>query len=51
MASMAQELASVYCEERKMAFFNVEKLVIDGIENHGPETKTFPHYDRIMDSG
>ena len=38
-------------KERKMAFFNVEKLVIEGIVYHGPETKTFPHYGRIMDSG
>ena len=37
--------------EKKMAFFNVEKLVIEGIVYHGPETKTFPHYGRIMDNG
>ena len=40
-------------EERKMAFFNVEKLVIEGSVHvyDGPETKTFPRYGRIMDSG
>ena len=37
--------------EKKIAFFNVEKLVIEGIVYHGPETKTFPHYGRIMDNG
>ena len=38
-------------EEKKLAFFNVEKLLIEGIVYHGPETKIFPHYGRIMDSG
>jgi len=38
-------------EERKMAFFDVEKLVLEGSVYHGPETKTIPHYGRIMDSG
>ena len=38
-------------EERKIAFFNVENLVIEGIVYHGPETKTCRDYGRIMDSG
>ena len=38
-------------QERKLAFFNVEKLIIDGKIDHGPETKRFPFYGRLMESG
>ena len=37
-------------EEKKMAFFNVEKLIIGNEVYRGPETKDFPLYGRIMDS-
>ena len=35
--------------EHKMAFFNVEKLIIDKAVYRGPETKKFTSYGRIMD--
>ena len=38
-------------EQRKMAFFNVEKLIIENAVYRGPETKNFPLYGRIMESG
>ena len=38
-------------QEKKMAFFNVEKLIVEGAVYHGPETKKFPLYGRIMESG
>lgn len=38
-------------EQRKMAFFNVEKLIIENAVYCGPETKNFPLYGRIMESG
>ena len=34
-----------------MAFFNVEKLIIENAVYRGPETKNFPLYGRIMESG
>jgi len=37
-------------KERKVAFFNVEKLIIENTVYHGPETKNFPLYGRIMDN-
>lgn len=37
--------------EKKMAFFNVEKLIIENAVYRGPETKDFPLYGRIMESG
>lgn len=36
-------------EEKKAAFFNVEKLIIENEVYRGPETKTFPLYGRIME--
>lgn len=38
-------------QERKLAFFNVEKLIIDGKIYRGPETKRFSFYGRLMESG
>ena len=38
-------------EQRKMAFFNVEKLIIENAVYRGPETKNFPLYGRIMERG
>ena len=38
-------------EEKKIAFFNVEKLIIENAVYRGPETKNFPLYGRIMESG
>ena len=38
-------------QEKKLAFFNVEKLIIDGRIYRGPETKRFPFYGRLMESG
>lgn len=35
-------------EEKKTAFFNVEKLIIENNVYQGPETKDFPFYGRIM---
>ena len=35
----------------QMAFFNVEKLIIENAVYRGPETKNFPLYGRIMESG
>ena len=37
-------------EEKKAAFFNVEKLIIDNVVYRGPKTKDFPLYGRIMES-
>ena len=37
--------------EQKTAFFNVEKLIIDGVVYRGPETKRFPIYSRLMEHG
>ena len=37
--------------EQKTAFFNVEKLLINGVLYRGPETKRFPIYGRLMDRG
>jgi len=37
--------------EQKAAFFNVEKLLINGVLYRGPETKRFPIYGRLMDRG
>ena len=37
--------------EQKTAFFNVEKLLINGVLYRGPETKWFPIYRRLMDCG
>jgi len=37
--------------EQKTAFFNVEKLLINGALYLGPETKQFPIYGRLMDRG
>lgn len=34
-----------------MVFFNVEKLVIEGIVYYGLEIKIFLYYGWIMDSG
>jgi len=38
-------------QERKMAFFNVEKLIIDNKIYRGPETEPFPFYGNLMESG
>ena len=38
-------------QERKLAFFNIEKLIIDGRMYHGLETKRFPFYGRLIQSG
>ena len=38
-------------QEKKLAFFNVEKLIIDGRIYRGPETKRFSFYGRLMESG
>ena len=38
-------------QERKLAFFNVEKLIIDSKIYNGPETKRFPFYGQLMESG
>lgn len=37
-------------KDQKTAFFNVDKLIIDKIVYHGPETKEMPLYGRIMES-
>ena len=37
-------------EEKKVAFFNVEKLIIENVVYRGPESKDFPLYGRIMES-
>jgi len=37
--------------EQKTSFFNVEKLLINGVLYRGPETKRFPIYGRLMDRG
>ena len=34
-------------EEKKVAFFNVEKLIIENAVYRGPETKDLPLYGRI----
>ena len=34
-------------QEGKLAFFNVEKLIIDGKIYRGPETRRFPFYGRV----
>ena len=38
-------------QDKKKAFFNIEKLVIDNVIYHGPESKKFPLYGRIMANG
>ena len=38
-------------QDKKKAFFNIEKLVIDNVVYHGPESKKFPLYGRIMANG
>ena len=37
--------------DQKTAFFNVEKLLINGAVYRGPETKRFPIYGRLMERG
>ena len=37
-------------KDQKVAFFNVERLIIDKAVYRGPETKNFPLYGRIMNS-
>lgn len=37
--------------EQKSAFFNVEKLLINGVLYRGPETEYLPIYGRLMDHG
>ena len=37
--------------EQKTAFFNVEKLLINGVLYRGPQNKRFPIYGRLMDRG
>ena len=36
-------------QEKRVAYFKVEKLIIDGSVYRGPETKEFPLYGRLMD--
>ena len=35
-------------QEKKKAFFNFDKLIIDGQIYHGKETKKLPFYGNIM---
>lgn len=36
--------------DKKAAYFNVEKLIIEGSLYRGPETQQFPFYGRLMDN-
>ena len=36
-------------QEKRVAYFKVEKLIIDGSLYRVPETETFPLYGRLMD--
>ena len=36
-------------QQKRVAFFKVEKLIIDGSIYRGPETEAFPLYGRLMD--
>ena len=38
-------------QDKKKAFFNIEKLVIDNAVYHGPESKKFPLHGSIMANG
>ena len=38
-------------QDKKKAFFNMKKLVIDNVVYHGPESKKIPLYGRIMANG